>query len=143
MLLLIAGCDAIRQTPRTLAKKVSFDAYIVSPAKTPTSKVVDDPATKGSMYLINPPFISAADVATVQRSKDDGQNQSLMVKLTPAGAAKMASVTAKAPGFRIAFLINGTVVSAPTVTGPISSATFQMTSGDEHSEKMFQQLTAD
>src|SRR4051812_42542382 len=83
-LLLIAGCDAIRHTPRTLAKKVSFDAYIVSPAKTPTSKVVDDPATKGSMYLINPPFISAADVATVQRSKDDGQNQSLMVKLTPA-----------------------------------------------------------
>ncbi|MDB5344085.1 MAG: hypothetical protein JWP89_2462 [Schlesneria sp.] len=137
--LLLVGCDAFGNGPRPLSKTAALDVYIVSPTKTPTAKVVVQPGTKGPVYLVTPPFISAVDVESVQRSKDSNQSPSLSVRLTPAGATKMANATANAVGTQVAFLVNGSLVFMPTVRDPIAGQ-FVIT-GTNDFERLFEQLT--
>lgn len=139
MVLLLVGCDSIRNWPRPLSKTAALDVYIVSPTKTPTAKVVVQPGTQDSIYLVTPPFISAVDVESVQLSRDGNQAPSLSVKLTPAGTAKMANETAKAVGSQVAFLVNGSLVFMPIVREPLAGQ-FQIT-GKNDFEGLFEQLT--
>ena len=138
ILLLVVGCDTIRNIPHAVSKTATLEIHIVSPTKTATAKLAVDPGSKAPIYLLTPPFISAADVESVQRSKDDAQSQALVVNLTPGGATKMTTMTGKSVGAQIAFVVNGAVVSTPTLTGPISKQ-FIITGTD--AERLFLQLT--
>jgi preprotein translocase subunit SecD len=139
MVLLLVGCDSVRNGPQPLSKAAALDVYIVSPTKTPTAKVVAQAGNKSPVYLVTPPFISAVDVESVQRSKDTNQAPSLSVKLTPAGATKMANATANAVGTQVAFLVNGTLVFMPIVREPLTGQ-FVIT-GTTDTERLFEQLT--
>ncbi len=137
--LLLVGCDAFGNGPKPLSKTAALDVYVVSPTKTPTAKVVVQPGTESPVYLVTPPFISAVDVASVQRSRDSNQSPSLSVKLTPAGTTKMANATANAVGSQVAFLVNGSLVFMPTVREPLAGQ-FIIT-GAKDTEGLFEQLT--
>jgi len=120
ILTLTVGCNTQRPTPGALSKTATLDIHLVSASKTATSKEMIDPATKAPIYLVTPPFITAADVATVHRSQDSSQAPALSVVLNPAGATKMANVTSQHSGSQIAFVVNGTLMSTPTIRVPIS-----------------------
>ncbi|MCA9235060.1 MAG: hypothetical protein KDA44_06300 [Planctomycetales bacterium] len=110
-----------KSTPKPLAPKAMLNVYQVSPAKTAmttTAKLLDTGAT---VYLIEPPVIAAADVATVSRVTDSLGQPAFGVQLNPAGAAKMSKATAAAIGQRFAFVVNGVVLYAPKVNSPITS----------------------
>ncbi len=138
-LALAVGCNNQRQMPRALSKNATLDIHLVSVTKTPTSKEVVSPATKAPIYLVTPPFISAADVATVQQSQDSSQSPALSVRLTPAGAAQMAKVTSANSGSQIAFVVNGALIGTPTIMAPIAQQ-FQIT-GVMDFNKIAEQLT--
>lgn len=138
-LALAVGCNNQRQMPRALSKNARLDIYLVSATKTPTAKEMINPATKAPIYLLTPPFISAADVATVQQSQDSSQSLALGVMLTPAGAAQMAKVTSANSGSQIAFVVNGALIATPTITAPIAQQ-FQIT-GVMDFDKIVEQLT--
>jgi preprotein translocase subunit SecD len=139
MVLLFVGCGAFGSGPKPLSKTAALDVYLVSPTKTPTAKVVVQPGNQSPVYLVTPPFISAVDVESVQRSRDSNQSPSLSVKLTPAGTTKMANATANAVGTQVAFLVNGSLVFMPTVREPIAGQ-FVIT-GTNDTEGLFEQLT--
>jgi len=138
-LLFVAGCYSMKNSPRPLSKTATLDLYVVSPAKTPRSKQATDPVTNGAIFLTMPAIITAADVATIQRSEDSPDSPSLTVNLTPAGATKLASATANPTGMQLAFVVNGAVVAAPKVMGPMSTG-FRI-SGLENREQLFEALT--
>lgn len=140
LLLLLVGCDAFGNGPKPLSKTAALDVYLVSPTKTATTKVVTQPSAPDPVYLVTPPFITAVDVESVQRSRDANQSPSLSVKLTPAGATKMANATANAMGTPVAFLVNGSLVFMPTVMEPLGGQ-FQIT-GAGDMERLFEQLTS-
>ena len=142
VLLLVAGCDAMKNPPRPLAKTATLDLYVVSPTKTPSSKQASDPVTNAAIFLTTPAIITAADVATVQRSEDSYDRPSLVVNLTPAGSTKLATATANPAGMQIAVLINGTVVGAPKVHAAMSSS-FRVSGGElaKDGEELIELLT--
>lgn len=136
----VAGCDAKRYSPTPLTTTGTIDVYAVSASQVPGARKATDPESKASIFLVTPAIISTADVATVQRTK--GSPESLTVNLTPAGASKLAAATSKLAGMQVAFVVNGTVVSAPKVMSPLSSG-FRITSDviAKNSEQIFAALT--
>ena len=134
-LVLAAGCT-FRSSPQPLAKGMNVDLHAVSATKVPGTLQVTVPGSGESLFLITPAIISAADIATVQRTMDSGNMPSLAVHLTPAGATKMMAVPVGTP---IAILVNGSVISAPKVNSPLS-ADFVIT-GPQDFERFFQTLT--
>lgn len=132
---LVAGCT-FRSSPQPLAKGVNVDLHAVSATNVAGSLQVTVPGSGESLFLITPAIISAADIATVQRTMDSGNTPSLAVHLTPAGATKLMAVPV---GTRIAILVNGTVIAAPKVNAPLSSD-FVIT-GPQDFEQFFQPLT--
>jgi len=89
-----------------------------------------------------PAIITAADVATIQRSEDSPELLSLSVNLTPAGATKLASATANPAGIQLAVVVNGTVIATPMVRSPMSSG-FRISGGEitKNREQLFESLT--
>lgn len=138
-LALFIGCNMPRPMPAALSKTAALDIYLVSAAKTPTAKEMVNPATKAPIYLLTPPFITAADVATVHQSQDSSQSPALSVMLTTAGAAKMSAVTSQNSGSQIAFVVNGTLIATPAIRAPIAQQ-FQIT-GVMDFDKIVEQLT--
>ena len=143
-LLLVAGCDTIKNIPQPLSKTATLDLYVVSSTKTPSSKQVTDPDTNAVIFLATPAIITAADVATIQRSDDSPNSMSLSVNLTPAGATKLASATANPTGMQLAIVVNGVVIATPTVRSPISTG-FCISGGEltKNGEQLFDALTKD
>lgn len=136
----VAGCDAKRYSPTPLITTATIDVYAVSASPVPGAKKATDPETTTPIFLVTPAIISTADVATVQRTK--GSPESLTVNLTPAGASKLTAATSKPAGMQAAFVVNGTVLSAPKVMSPLSSG-FRITSNviANNSEQIFSALT--
>ena len=125
----LVGCSGTNQ-PRPLSKTATLELYVVAAMPTTKTKQTIDPATGAPLYLMMPAIISAADVATIQRSDDSQSTSSLAVNLTPAGAKKLAVATAAPAGMRIAFVVNGRVVSTPKLQTQISNA-FVITGNDD------------
>jgi preprotein translocase subunit SecD len=76
--------------------------------------------------------LDETDVATVNVSVDEGTHRPLVtMAFTPDGAQKFSDVTASIKGHKLAVLIDGTVASAPVITGRIEGGRAQVTfSGD-------------
>lgn len=138
-LVLILGCNSHERTTRSLSKNATLDIYLVSATKTSTTKEMLDPTSKSTIYLAAPPFVTAADVATVHRSLDSVQSPALSVILTPAGAEKMNAVTSANSGSQIAFVVNGILIATPTIRAPIAQQ-FQIT-GVMDFDRIVEQLT--
>ena len=142
-LMLIAGCDAMKASPRPLAKTAMLELYVVSPTKTASSKAALGPGAKATIFLETPAVVSAPDVATVQLSKAEPDSPSLIVNLTPGwGREKSAAATAQPTGMRVAVVVNGSVLAVPKVVSQMSTG-FRVT-GEEfskHGEQLFETLT--
>ncbi len=117
-----AGCDMMGDAPKPLAKHATFELYLVSPVETPTTKRARDPSAHKEIFLIDPPIVTTADVKTVQLDTSDTLSPKLFVVLTPAGGTKLSRATAKPKGGAIACVINGTVVSIPTVHSQLGAS---------------------
>jgi preprotein translocase subunit SecD len=140
-LVCFVGCDAIRNSPRPLAKSATLDVHLVSSSPTPGSKEATDPETKAGIFLTMPAIISAVDVATVQRIEHSGM-PSLAIKMTPTGAQKLGAATSKSKVMQIAFVVDGTVVATPVLRTSISTE-FVVQGGEisKNIESLFAALT--
>jgi len=122
VMLLFTGCHRIKNAPKPLAKKATLEIHVVSLTKTPGAIQATNPDHKAEIFLTMPAIITAADVATVQRSNDSGGTPYLTFNLTPAGASKLAAATATPAGMQLAVVINGNVVSVPQLRVPLSNS---------------------
>ena len=145
----LTGCSS-KSAPAKIAPGATLEVYIIAAVKAANTTEAVDPGTGGPLFLQTPPIITAADIATVFRSeieiKTVGSTPSqsnqitLDVKLTPAGAAKMAAATATPMGQPIAIVINGQVVSAPKLFSPIQES-FQISGIDKRFTPSIEALT--
>jgi preprotein translocase subunit SecD len=93
------------------------------------SVVVLEP-TSMDLYELGPVVVDAADVADAEAVEDQaGAGWSVTVQLTPEATDAFASATRAAVGDRFAILVDGRVVSAPTVQAPIGSGNIVVTVG--------------
>lgn len=134
LLLLALGCDSLRNRPQPLAKTASLVLHVVSQTPAPGAIEARDPITEKVIYLGMPPIVSAADIATVQRSKNADGSTSLRINMTAAGAQKLSAATSGTAGQQVAFVVNGFVFAVPKVMSPLSTSV--EVTGQEISDEM-------
>lgn len=142
LVLLLIGTSCQRNAPRPLSKLATLEVYLVSRSNTPNARAVFDPQGGAQVFLILPPVITSADVATVQRAADPNEKMSLTVHLTTGGSQKLSAVTMPPAGKELAILVNGQVASVAKVVSPISTD-FSVSGGfiGKDREKIFAALT--
>jgi preprotein translocase subunit SecD len=128
--------------PQPLTPAATLEVFAASPNSTAGSRQVSDPNTGTPIFLMLPPIVTAADVATVSRLDEYGGNASLTVQLTPVGGAKMTAATTPANGQQVAVVVNGKAVGVMKVHAPIGAA-FVVAGGDiqKNREAIFSALT--
>jgi hypothetical protein len=82
----VAGCNWLTaNAPRPLGRAAMLELYLVSAAAVPNSQAAVAPGTGNTIYLVTPPIITSADVATVQNpSRRRGNLDSLLIFHRPA-----------------------------------------------------------
>ena len=138
----MSGCGEFPNAPRPLAKTATLDLYVASGSPTPNSINAIDLGNNSPIFLVTPAIISAADIASIQRSENSPDMPSLTVTLTPPGAKKLAAATAIPAGRQLAIVFNGTVVAVPKLLSPLSNV-FVVTGGEiaKNREKFIEALT--
>ncbi|WP_051370396.1 SecDF P1 head subdomain-containing protein [Streptomyces sp. 142MFCol3.1] len=93
----------------------------------------DDATGRDSKYLLGPAALGGADVKSAKAEFDKNSSSGWLVQLdfTSAGSAKFADVTARlsaeqAPQNRFAIVLDGAVVSAPSVSQSITGGKAQI-----------------
>jgi preprotein translocase subunit SecD len=83
------------------------------------------------LHLLEPgAVVSGEEVADAQVAADAGSGLPyVMLELTSAGARKLESATRQHVGRRLAIVLNGEVLSAPVIMGPITAGRAQVTLG--------------
>lgn len=139
---LLIGTSCQRNAPRPLSKLATLEVYLVSRSNTLNGRAVFDPQGGAQVFLILPPVIASADVATVQRAVDPNEKMSLTVHLTTGGSQKLSAATTPPTGQELAILVNGQVTSVAKVVTPIS-ADFSVSGGliGKDREEIFAALT--
>src|SRR5262245_20351489 len=92
------------------------------------SVVVLEP-TRMDTYELGPVVVDGADVAEARALHNAAVGWSVVVDLTPEGTDELAAVTRRAVGDQIAILVDGRLVSAPTVQAPIGAGVVVVASG--------------
>ena len=80
-------------------------------------------------YELGPVVVDGADVTEAGAVENAAVGWSVIVELTPEGTDALASATRMSVGDRIAMVVDGRVVSAPTVQAPIDSGSVIVRSG--------------
>lgn len=82
----------------------------------------------GGTYVLGPVIVDASDVQqAVAVSPPTGSTEWVVqIQLTPAGTSTFASATETLAGRRVAIVIDGEILSAPTVQVPITSGAIQL-----------------
>ncbi len=85
----------------------------------------------GDKYVLGPGFVDASDIENAGAAPDapPSTGWSISVNLTADGTAALQTATETAMGSRIAILVDGRIVSAPTVQAPITSGDVVVASG--------------
>lgn len=85
--------------------------------------VLVGPEPDGGTFVLGPVIVDGSDVlaANVLPPPTSGLGWAVAIQLTPAGASAFAEETGASVGDRIAMVVDGQVVSAPTVAVPITS----------------------
>lgn len=136
----LLGCDTWSK-PQPLRSTATLEICLVSDVAMPNSRPAIDTNSGATVYLILPAVVTAADVATVQRSEDTTQAPGLTFKLTSGGAQKLAAVNIPTAGRKMAIVANGEVIGTPTVRSGLSDS-FQLSGGTltHEREKIFDGL---
>ena len=142
LVLLLIGTSCQRNAPQPLSKSATLEVYLASRSNTANSRRVFDHQGGAQVFLILPPVIASADVATVQRAADPNEKMSLTVHLTTGGSQKLLAATTPPAGKELAILVNGQVASVAKVVSPISSS-FNVSGGliGKDLEEIFAALT--
>lgn len=82
-------------------------------------------------YVLGPRIVDATDVerAIAQPEAQTPSRWSVIAELTDEGTAAFATATRADVGSQIAIVVDGMVVSAPTVAAPITSGSVVLASG--------------
>ena len=85
----------------------------------------------GDKYVLGPGIVDANDVENAAAVPDapPSSGWSVSVNLTGDGTAALQTATETTVGSRIAIVVDGRIVSAPTVQAPIASGDVVVTSG--------------
>jgi preprotein translocase subunit SecD len=85
----------------------------------------------GDKFVLGPRIVDASDVEDAAPHPDapPSSGWSVSVSLTADGTAAFQTATETTVGSRIAILVDGRIVSAPTVQTPITSGDVVVTSG--------------
>ena len=85
----------------------------------------------GDKYVLGPGIVDANDVENAAAVPDapPSSGWSVSVNLTGDGTAALQTATETTVGSRIAIIVDGRIVSAPTVQTPIASGDVVVTSG--------------
>jgi hypothetical protein len=89
-------------------------------APSPNDTRAEDPQSGRALWLRPDPFITGDMIATAAPGYDVQGKPAVTFRLTAEGARRFAAVTSANVGRRIAMLVDGKVVSAPTVQEPIT-----------------------
>ncbi len=137
-----SSCGRVKERPRALAKSAVLEVYLVSPSSAANTRAAVDPQTGTQVYLVVPPVIASADVATIQRSEDSPARLSMTVNLTPPGAQKLSVATTPAVGQPLAIVVNGKVMKVGKVRSTLSKS-FVISGGSiqKDREEIFEALT--
>jgi preprotein translocase subunit SecD len=85
-------------------------------------------------YELGPVVVDGADIAEVKDLHNAAVGWSVVVDLTPEGSNALEATTRKSVGDQIAILVDGRVVSAPTVQAPIGVGTVVVAGGLSQAE---------
>jgi hypothetical protein len=96
MVLLLLGSSCRQHAPKPLAKRATLEVYQVSRTTTPNSKAAIDSESGSQIFLLLPPLITTADVATVQLGDDAHDEQALTINFKPKGAQNLLAATTPA-----------------------------------------------
>jgi preprotein translocase subunit SecD len=97
------------------------------------SVVVLEPSNMDT-YVLGPVVVDGGDVAEARAVRNAAVGWEVIVELTPEGSDALEAATRKSVGHRIAILVDGRIVSAPTVQAPIGSGTVVVTGGPSEAE---------
>ncbi|HWO62635.1 MAG TPA: M48 family metalloprotease, partial [Umezawaea sp.] len=85
---------------------------------------------RSEKFLLGPATLTGPDVESAEVTVNPTRTQPVVqVTLTDDGSTRWAALTQAAQGKRVAILVNGTVVSAPTVQEPLHGKTFEISAG--------------
>ena len=101
-----------------------------------SSEPVVVPSVDGDKYLLEPVVVDGRDVveATAREGQPAGMGWTVDVRLSPEGSDALASATRAAVGTRIAIVVDGLVVSSPTVSAHITAGSVVVAGGLSESQ---------
>lgn len=106
------------KAPEKAPVKVEFRLAEEEAAEGLTEAVA--PSSNRKIYLHKTAVATNADLASARVTEDSQQNPAIAITFTKDGAKKMQEVTEKHVGKPLAILVNGKVVSAPTIRSAVS-----------------------
>src|SRR5437899_1735341 len=119
---MVAGCNWLNSNaPRPLARAARLEIYLVSPTAVANSQAATYADTGATIYLLTPPIITSADIATIQKSEQTPGHLGLAINLLPAGGQKLAAATTPAAGKSMAIVVNGEVVFVAKLVSTLSN----------------------
>jgi len=91
-----------------------------------------EPETERPLLLVEPPFLTAADITDARESPpDDITSWSVVIHLSDAGVKRLKEATREHTGERIAILVEGEVKSVPLVAAPLEVDRLTITLADD------------
>jgi preprotein translocase subunit SecD len=128
-----AAINEARQTRQSTDASVQAQALQALDCAAPDPlRGYDDPARPlvscnqdgTEKYVLGPSFLEGTQIATAQASQNtQGAGWVIDVTFKPEGAGIWGDYTSKNVGKNVAFVLDGEVVSAPTINGPIFGTT--------------------
>src|SRR5262245_2837005 len=117
--------------PTAVTCDAAGDGVAACLAEHASESVVAPGTSDADTYVLGPVVVDGRDVADAQALDEERSNAgwSVLVQLTPEGTEALAAATGDAIGDRIAMLIHGRVVSAPTVEARIGSGNVIVAAG--------------
>jgi hypothetical protein len=102
---------------------VSFEVRLAEDHPSPGLREARVSGSDRLVYLHNDIVVTNGDISRAEVVQGNGPSQfSVSVEFTAAGAKKMRSATESHMGKRMAILLNGQVVMAPTIRTPVESS---------------------
>lgn len=95
----------------------------------------------GALTLEAEPFVQTEHVREVQLESLPDERRQLVLYLDEVGAQRLAEVTQAHPGRRLAVVVDGRVLAAPVIRGPITEGAAVLAVPDDQLEPVFSALT--
>jgi preprotein translocase subunit SecD len=136
--------------PKPLGKAATLEVHLVSPTSAANTHSISNQWDNTTIFLIDPPVLTAGDFATVQKGQDPDRivlgktteaAPTLRFNLTPEGAAKLSAATSNAKGKSLAIVANGKLIHASKILGTLSNSIDVHGILKHHCDEIFESLT--